>query len=100
MFGMQAVLAELQRELIVANTRDWLAAARARGRKGGRLPKLTDTAIAQARTMTSADAATSKIAEHSLSADQPCTGTSTRLTVTPVPNSSAKTYQIIPRVTR
>ena len=42
MFGMLSVLAELQRELIVANTRDGLAAARARGRTGGRRPKLTD----------------------------------------------------------
>ncbi|MFZ0226315.1 MAG: recombinase family protein [Mycobacterium sp.] len=41
MFGMLSVLAELQRELIVANTRDGLAAARARGRAGGRRPKLT-----------------------------------------------------------
>jgi len=38
MFGMLSVLAELQRELIVANTRDGLAAARARGRRGGRPP--------------------------------------------------------------
>jgi DNA invertase Pin-like site-specific DNA recombinase len=35
------VLAEYQRELIVANTRDGLAAARARGRNGGRRPKLS-----------------------------------------------------------
>ena len=41
MFGMLSVLAELQRELIIANTRDGLAAARARGRKGGRRPKLS-----------------------------------------------------------
>ena len=41
MFGMLSVLAELQRELIIANTRDGLAAARARGRAGGRRPKLT-----------------------------------------------------------
>lgn len=41
MFGMLSVLAELQRELIVANTNDGLAAARARGRVGGRRPKLT-----------------------------------------------------------
>lgn len=34
MFGMLSVLAELQRELIIANTRDGLAAARARGRTG------------------------------------------------------------------
>jgi hypothetical protein len=37
MFAMLSVLAELQRELIVANTRDGLAAARARGRR----PRLT-----------------------------------------------------------
>lgn len=41
MFGMLAVLAEFQRELIVANTNDGLAAARARGRVGGRKRKLT-----------------------------------------------------------
>jgi DNA invertase Pin-like site-specific DNA recombinase len=41
MFGMLSVLAELQRELIVANTHDGLASARARGRVGGRRPKLT-----------------------------------------------------------
>jgi len=41
MFGMLSVLAELQRELIVANTHDGLAAARARGRRGGRPPKLS-----------------------------------------------------------
>lgn len=41
MFGMLSVLAELQRELIVANTNDGLAAARARGRVGGRRPRLT-----------------------------------------------------------
>jgi len=49
MFGMLSVLAELQRELIVANTRDGLAAARARGRKGGRRSRLTaeQAALAQ-----------------------------------------------------
>ena len=41
MFGMLSVLAEFQRELIAANTRDGLASARARGRTGGRRPKLT-----------------------------------------------------------
>lgn len=46
MFGMLSVLAELQRELIVANTRDGLAAARARGRRGGRKPRLS---VEQAR---------------------------------------------------
>ncbi len=42
MFGMLSVLAELQRELILANTMDGLAAARARGRVGGRRPRLTN----------------------------------------------------------
>jgi DNA invertase Pin-like site-specific DNA recombinase len=42
MFGMLGVMAELQRELIHANTMDGLASARARGRVGGRRPKLTD----------------------------------------------------------
>lgn len=41
MYGMLSVLAEYQRELIVANTNDGLAAARARGRVGGRRPRLT-----------------------------------------------------------
>ncbi|MCW2918570.1 MAG: putative invertase [Actinomycetia bacterium] len=49
MFGMLSVLAELQRELIIANTNDGLAAARARGRIGGRRPRLTveQAALAQ-----------------------------------------------------
>jgi hypothetical protein len=41
MYGMLGVMAELQRALILANTRDGLAAARARGRVGGRKRKLT-----------------------------------------------------------
>ncbi|MET8530820.1 recombinase family protein [Streptomyces sp. NPDC005065] len=41
MFGILSVLAELQRELIVAKANDGLAPARARGRVGGRRPKLT-----------------------------------------------------------
>jgi len=41
MFGMLSVLAELQRELILANTRDGLAAARARGRTAAAGPGST-----------------------------------------------------------
>jgi DNA invertase Pin-like site-specific DNA recombinase len=41
MFGMLSVLAELEHELIVANTRDGLAAARARGRKADVGPSST-----------------------------------------------------------
>ncbi|KZL30487.1 MULTISPECIES: recombinase family protein [Rhodococcus] len=51
MFGMLSVLAELQRELIVANTRDGLAAARARGRTGGRPSKLSGDQIALAQQL-------------------------------------------------
>lgn len=51
MFGMLSVLAELQRELIVANTRDGLVAARARGRKGGRRPRLNPEQIAHAQEL-------------------------------------------------
>jgi DNA invertase Pin-like site-specific DNA recombinase len=51
MFGMLSVLAEFQRELIVANTRDGLAAARARGRRGGRRPKLTAAQAAHAQQL-------------------------------------------------
>jgi DNA invertase Pin-like site-specific DNA recombinase len=48
---MLAVLAELQRELIVANTRDGLAAARARGRVGGRRPALSPEQVAIAQEL-------------------------------------------------
>ena len=51
MYGMFAVFAEFQRELIVANTRDGLAAARARGRKGGRPRKLRERQAELARQM-------------------------------------------------
>jgi DNA invertase Pin-like site-specific DNA recombinase len=51
MFGMLGVMAELQRELIHANTMDGLAAARARGRVGGRRPRLTDQQAALAQEL-------------------------------------------------
>ncbi|MFE0654748.1 recombinase family protein [Streptomyces sp. NPDC059534] len=47
MFGMLSVLAELQRELIVANTHDTLAAAQARGRR----PSLTPDQAALAQQL-------------------------------------------------
>ena len=51
MFGMLSVLAELQRELILASTRDGLAAARARGRTGGRRPRLNAAQTTLAQTL-------------------------------------------------
>jgi DNA invertase Pin-like site-specific DNA recombinase len=51
MFGMLSVLAELPRELTVANTRDGLAAARARGRTGGRRPRLNAGQVALAQEL-------------------------------------------------
>lgn len=40
-FHVMGALAEMERELIVERTRAGLAAARAKGRVGGRRPKLT-----------------------------------------------------------
>jgi len=47
-FGIFAALAEFERELIVERTRTGLAAARARGRKGGRPRKMTPSKIRMA----------------------------------------------------
>jgi DNA invertase Pin-like site-specific DNA recombinase len=51
MYRMLAAIAEFQRDLIIANTREGLAAARARGRKGGRKPKLTTQQIQLAQQL-------------------------------------------------
>lgn len=51
MFHILAAVAELDRELIVEGTLDGLDAARARGRVGGRKPKLNDRQITVARQM-------------------------------------------------
>ena len=50
-FHMLAAIAEFEHDLVVERTRDGLAAARARGRRGGRKPKMTSTRIEQARQM-------------------------------------------------
>ena len=50
-FHMLAAIAEFEHDLIVERTQDGLAAARARGRKGGGRFKMTSTKAKQARTM-------------------------------------------------
>ena len=78
MFGMISVLAELQRELIVANTRDGLAAARARGRNGGLRPKLNPEQVALAQQLYDAgEKQSSRSQTSSGRRAPPSTGTST-----------------------
>lgn len=50
-FHMTAAFDEFQRELIVENTRAGLAAARKRGRRGGRPPSMTEDKIRNAESM-------------------------------------------------
>ena len=50
-FHMLAAIAEFEHDLIVERTKDGLAAARARGRKGGGRIKMSPTKIRQARAM-------------------------------------------------
>jgi DNA invertase Pin-like site-specific DNA recombinase len=54
-FHMLGAIDEFQRELIVEGTYEGLAAARARGRSGGRRPTLTETQIRLARQMYDSD---------------------------------------------
>jgi DNA invertase Pin-like site-specific DNA recombinase len=51
MYRMLAAIAEFQRDLITTNTREGLAAARARGRKGGRKPKLSTAQVQLAQQL-------------------------------------------------
>jgi hypothetical protein len=78
MFGMLSVLAELQRELIVANTRDGLAAARAGGRKAdadrGSTPSRSRSL---SRSTTAGSAPSSRSQTSSAFPAPPSTGTST-----------------------
>jgi DNA invertase Pin-like site-specific DNA recombinase len=50
-FHLMAAIDEFQRELIVEGTNEGLAAARARGRTGGRKPKLSAAQVALARQL-------------------------------------------------
>jgi DNA invertase Pin-like site-specific DNA recombinase len=50
-FHVMASLAEMERDLIRERTRAGLAAARARGRKGGRKPKLSPDQVSMVRSL-------------------------------------------------
>lgn len=50
-FHLVAAIAEFERDLIIERTRDGLAAARARGRVGGRKRKLSPAQVAHARQL-------------------------------------------------
>jgi DNA invertase Pin-like site-specific DNA recombinase len=63
-FHVLAALAEFETALLSERTLDGLEAARARGRKGGRKPKLTPVKLATARQLYDAKAHTvAEIAE-------------------------------------
>ncbi len=51
MFHVIGAMAEFERDMISERTRDGLAAARARGRKGGRRPKLNAAKVETARKL-------------------------------------------------
>ena len=59
-FQMTGVFAQLERDLIRQRTMEGLQAARARGRVGGRKPKLTDAQAAEVRRMYAAKEKTVK----------------------------------------
>ncbi|MFJ7201577.1 MULTISPECIES: recombinase family protein [unclassified Streptomyces] len=75
MFGMLSVLAELQRELIVAHTNEGLASARARGRVGGRRPRLTPDQAEIAQQLYDAREKTVQQIADMLCPGRRCTGT-------------------------
>ena len=50
-FHVMASLAEMERDLIVERTKAGLEAARLRGRKGGRKPKMTESKISSAKQL-------------------------------------------------
>jgi DNA invertase Pin-like site-specific DNA recombinase len=63
-FGLFAVLAEFERDLIIERTRAGLAAARARGRKGGRPRKMDKAALTMAMAaMANPKSVASKVAK-------------------------------------
>lgn len=62
-FTMISAFAEFEHSMMVARTKDGLAAARARGRVGGRRPALSEPQQAEVRRLVEADRPISEIAE-------------------------------------
>lgn len=62
-FNIFGALAEFERALVVERTQAGLAAARARGRTGGRPPKLTAAKLAQAKRMLASEMTHTAVAE-------------------------------------
>src|SRR5690606_1700573 len=62
LLGLFAALAEMEREVLVQRTMDGLAAARARGRVGGRPPVLVGERLQAAQAMLSGGATKADIA--------------------------------------
>ena len=63
-FHMMAALAEMERDLIQERTKAGLAAARARGRKGGRKPVMDESKVAAARRLLDAGGSSLEVAKN------------------------------------
>lgn len=63
-FHMMAALAQMERELVRERTNAGLAAARARGRKGGRKPKMSESKLAAAKQLVDAGNPATEVATH------------------------------------
>jgi DNA invertase Pin-like site-specific DNA recombinase len=62
-FTMVAAFAEFEREIMRSRTMDGLAAARARGKLGGRKPKLSDKQVAEVTRLYSDERSVQEIAD-------------------------------------
>jgi DNA invertase Pin-like site-specific DNA recombinase len=64
-FHMIGAIAQFERRLISERTKTGLEAAKARGRKGGRRPKLTPSDVKKARAMlSSGEVSKAEVAKH------------------------------------
>ena len=63
-FHIMASLSQMERELLLERTRAGLSAARARGRLGGRKPKMTDQKLLSAKKLLAAGTTPKEVASH------------------------------------